>query len=75
MAKGKGLAGGAPVVVPLVGSGVSGVGLPPRELLDLIILSAITETKKQQIATCIRIVLAPDRFDEIDLKEIKRYWS
>lgn len=67
--------GGAPVVVPLVGSGVSGVGLPPRELLDLIILSAITETKKQQIATCIRIVLAPDRFDEVDLKEIKRYWS
>jgi hypothetical protein len=67
--------GGSPIVLPLVGSGVSGVGLPPRELLDLIILSAIAETKLQQITLCIRIVLSTDRFADVDLKELRRYWS
>lgn len=66
--------GGAPLVVPLVGSGISGVGLEPMELLDLIILSAITETKRQQITMQIRIVLTYDRFEDIDLKQVKNYW-
>ena len=67
--------GGSTLVVPLVGSGTSGVGLPPRELLDLIILSAIAETKQRHITNRIRVVLTEDHFDEVDLKETKRYWS
>ncbi|HHT9116013.1 MAG TPA: macro domain-containing protein [Candidatus Wunengus californicus] len=67
--------GGAPLVVPLVGSGLSGVGLEPMELLDLIILSVITETKRQQITMHIRIVVTYDRFEEIDLKQVQSYWS
>lgn len=67
--------GGSPLVLPLIGSGLAGIGLPPRELLDLIILSAITETKQKQIANCILIVLTNDKFDEIDLAEVKKYWS
>lgn len=67
--------GGTSLILPLVGSALAGIGLPARELLDLIILSAITETKRKEITTCIRIVLTPDRFDSVDLMEVQKYWS
>src|SRR5208282_5346605 len=41
--------GGHAVNLPLVGSGLSGLGLPIRDLLNLIILSAITETKSREV--------------------------
>ena len=66
--------GGASLVLPLVGSGLSGIGLPARDLLDLIVLSIIAESKKKQIATLIKIILTSDRFDEVDLAEVKKYW-
>lgn len=66
--------GGAPLVLPLVGGGLSGIGLPARDLLDLIVLSVITESKHKQVTTLIKIVLTSDRFEEIDLAEAKRYW-
>jgi len=66
--------GGDALVLPLVGSGISGVGLEPRELLDLIILSVITETKRQQITMQVRIVLADDRFENIDLRQVQNCW-
>lgn len=66
--------GGSPLVLPLIGSGLSGIGLPARDLLDLIVLSIIVESKKKQIGTLIKIILTSDRFDEIDLAEVKKYW-
>ena len=68
-------ANGNPLNVPLIGSGLSGIGLPARELLNLIILSVITETKKKQITQPIRIILHRDQFDEVELQEIKKYWE
>jgi len=68
-------AGGQPLNVPLIGSGLSGIGLPSRDLLNLIILYAITETKANRITEVIRIVLHPDRFEEIDLREVKGHWE
>jgi len=68
-------AGGHPLNVPLIGSGLSGIGLPSRDLLNLIILSAITETKSNRITEVIRIVLHPDRFEEIDLRDVKKHWK
>ncbi len=68
-------AGGHPLNVPLIGSGLSGVGLPSRDLLNLIILSAITETKASRITEVIRIVLHPDRFEEINLRDVKKHWE
>lgn len=68
-------AGGNPLNIPLIGSGLSGIGLPARELLNLIILSVITETEKKQITQTIRIILHPDQFDEVELKKIKNYWE
>jgi len=65
--------GGDPLVLPLVGSGLSGIGLPARDLLDLIVLSIIAESKKKQIATLIKIILTSDLFYEVDLAEVKKY--
>ena len=67
--------GGHPLNLPLVGSGLSGLGLPARDLLNLIILSAITETKANQVTHRIRIVLHRDRFEELDLRDVKEHWK
>ena len=67
--------GGDCLVMPLVGTGLSGIGLPPRDLLMLLILSIITESKKKIIGNCIKIILHNDNYDKIDLREIKEYWS
>jgi hypothetical protein len=67
--------GGHAVNVPLIGSGLSGLGLPTRDLLNLIILSAITETKAKEVTQIIRIVLHRDRFDDLDLRDVKQHWK
>jgi Domain of unknown function (DUF6430) len=67
--------GGHPLNLPLVGSGLSGLGLPPRDLLNLVVLSAITETKASEITQTIRIVLLRDKFDDLDLREVKLHWK
>lgn len=67
--------GGQPLNVPLIGSGLAGIGLPTRDLLNLIVLSAIAETKQNQITRRIRIVLWKDRYDDVDLRDVKRYWE
>jgi len=67
--------GGSSINIPLVGSGLSGMGLPARDLLDLIVLSAIRTTQKEKIASKIRIILQDDRFEELDLRSIKKHWK
>jgi hypothetical protein len=67
--------GGNDLILPLVGSGLSGTGLPAKDLLNLILLSVVSETKRKPITARICVVLREDLSDEIDLKEIKRYWS
>jgi hypothetical protein len=59
----------------LVGHGLSNIGLPPRDLLNLIILSLITETKASQITQMIRIVLHIDVYEDLDLRTVKRHWE
>jgi hypothetical protein len=68
-------AGGCAVNLPHIGSGLSGLGLPTRDLLNLIILSAITETKTREITQRIRIVLHRDKFDALDLRDVKEHWE
>lgn len=68
--------GGHDLNLPLVGGGLSGIGLPARDLLNLIILSAITETKAQAITQRIRIVLFRDsQTEDLDLRDLKKYWQ
>ena len=66
---------GYPLNLPLVGSGLSGLNLPTRDLLNLVILSAITESKAHEITQKIRIILWRDRFEDIDLREVKEHWE
>lgn len=66
---------GQPLNLPLVGSGLSGLNLPTRDLLNLVILSVITESKAHEITQTIRIVLRRDRFEDIDLREVKEHWE
>jgi hypothetical protein len=68
-------ADGEPVNLPLIGSGMAGIGLPSRDVLNLIILSAINETKSREIARRIRVVLRREQPDNLDLREIKQYWE
>lgn len=65
---------GDPVNLPLIGSGLAGLGLPTRDLLDLLILSAITATKVKEVTRTIRIVLHQDRFGDLDLNDVKEHW-
>lgn len=67
--------GGHEINLPLVGSGLSGLGLPTRDLLNLIILSAITETKSKEVTQRIRIILHRDRFEDLDLRDVKKHWE
>jgi len=45
------------------------------EGLNLIILSSITESKSRPVTRKIRIVLARDRFEELELRDVKRHWE
>jgi hypothetical protein len=67
--------GGHELNLALIGSGLSGLGLPTRDLLNLIILSAITETKFKEVTQKIRIVLYRDRFEDLDLRDVKKHWE
>lgn len=68
-------AGGETVSLPLIGGGLSGIGLPPSQLLELILLSVVDFSKRQHIASPIHIVLSPECFEEIDLDMLERHWS
>lgn len=61
--------------LPLVGNGLSGVGLPPSQLLQLILMSLLKFTKEKELSTTIKIILQEDVFEEIDLELIKSNWQ
>ena len=61
---------GDSIVLPLIGSGQSGVGLAPQLLLHLIAMSAIAETKRQRIAKEIVVVIQEQFFPDVDLRAL-----
>lgn len=68
---------GKPLNIPLLGSGVTGINLPPIKILELnllAILNAIIENKTLT-SNEIRIVLHPKYYEQIDLWKIKKNWS
>jgi len=71
--KARNSSGGSTLNLPLVGSGQSGVNLCEADLLDLIVISALTETRISRITSKIRIVLHPRLFEKIDLRNLKRH--
>ena len=65
---------GNSVKVPLLESGLSGVGLPPRNLIEIVVTSFVFYTKKQKIADKMTLVLPSKLKGEVDLETIKRSW-
>ena len=63
------------VKLPLVGSGQSGVGLPAKNLVEIIVTSFLYYTKKQKIADRVILVLHSRLRGEIDLVSIRRSWT
>ena len=61
---------GDPVCMSLVGGGLSGVGLPAKNLLQLLMTSFSYYTKKQKITGRLTIVLPKAMAKEIDLQEL-----
>lgn len=68
-------AGGQPVSAPLIGGGLSGIGLPPYQLLQLMVLSIVIANKQEHVRSEIRIILARELMEEIDLKTLESQWS
>ena len=66
---------GNPVSLPLIGSGLSGVGLPAKYLIDIIVTSFVYATKRKKVTDKVTLVL-PDRLKGVlDLNAIKRSWT
>lgn len=63
------------VKIPLLGSGLSGVGLPSQRVIDQILTSFFYYTKKHKISDKVTLMLTSDMKSEIDLLSIKRRWQ
>ena len=61
---------GDPVFMPMVGGGLSGVGLPARNLLQILMTSFSYYTKKNKITNRLTVVLPKAISREIDLCEL-----
>ena len=61
--------------IPLIGSGLSGVGLPPENLAEIIIISYFYYTKKHKITDRVTLVLPRYMRYKIDLSKILNNWS
>ncbi len=66
---------GMPVSIPLIGSGLSKVGLPPGKLIEVIVTSFLCHTKERKVADRVTLVLPSRLAGKLDLKGIKRSWA
>lgn len=60
--------------IPLIGTGLSRSGIPPKQLIELILISILQATKEGEVTKIINIVLHDSFFDELDLARIKENW-
>lgn len=66
---------GHEINIPLIGDGLSRVGLPASQLIQLILISLLKSTKERDLSSTIRIVLREDIFEKVDLELIKNNWD
>ena len=64
-----------PLSIPLIGAGLSRVGIKNNILVDLILVAIFEETKVRKITNEIRIILPVDKASEISLANLKSDWS
>ena len=63
---------GQPVRIPLIGSGLSGIGLPPGNLIGILVTSFLCHTKERKVADGVTLVLPRRLAGHVDLNSIKR---
>lgn len=66
---------GRPVSIPLVGAGLSGTGLPPGNLIEIMVTSFLCSTKEGKVADRVTLVLPRRVVRSLDLNSIKRSWT
>lgn len=66
---------GYPLNIPLVGTGLSRSGIPPKYIIDLLLISILKASKKAEITKEINIVITKKLFDEVNLNEIVKKWN
>lgn len=66
---------GKQVSIPLLGSGLSRVGLPPGNLIEVIVTSFLCHTKERKVAAKVTLVLPSRLAGELDLNGVKRSWA
>lgn len=70
---------GRSVRIPLIGSGLSGIGLPLGNLIEIMVTSFLCHTKEKKVADRVALVLPHHLRRKLDLnsikKNIKRNWT
>lgn len=65
---------GAPVALPLIGNGLSGLNIPPQHVLRMVVLAVVLTARRIQLPSVVTIVLHENCFDKIDINEIRSNW-
>jgi len=73
--KARSVCGDEPLSIPLLGSGLSRVGIKSNILVDLILTAIFEETKNNKVTSEIRIVLPKEKASEINLATLQKDWS
>jgi len=73
--KARSVCGNEPLSIPLMGSGLSRVGIKSNPLINLIVTAIIEETKVNKVTSEIRIILPEAKVSEISLTAIQKIWS
>lgn len=66
---------GTDINLPLIGNGLSRIGLPQTQLLQLTLISLLKSVKERDLSSTVRIILTNDVFEKIDLEIIKNNWK
>lgn len=66
---------GEDINLPLIGDGLSRIGLPKSQLIQLVLISLLNSVKERDLSSRVRIVLLEDTFEKVDLELIKNNWQ
>lgn len=72
--KARAVCNGGPLVLPLIGSGLSRLGLKPETLLQILLLSIAKESNTKFVTRQFKIVLTSDTMKRVNLYRLHEFW-
>lgn len=72
--KARAVCNGEPLVLPLIGSGLSRLGLKPETLLQILLLSIAKESNTKFVTRQFKIVLTSDTMKRVNLYRLHEFW-